>query len=145
MAYFFLDEDEGHVQGSSEYQATLNGYTFYFSSAENRDLFESDPWTYAPMFGAYCSWGMSGEYAPQWDWEPDTLGPGVDVDLWLIYDGHLYLFLAEEAMEKFLTDVPGHAADGIARWEEWFGSLDTAPFNTKCYVVDDDDNEEAQA
>jgi len=141
VAYFFLSEDDDHVQGVEDYQATLNGYTFYFSSSANRDLFLSDPYSYAPQFGAFCSWGVSGEYPPQYDWRPETLGPGVDVDLWLIHDGNLYLFLAEEAMEKFLEDVPGYALQGKERWESWFGTVDAAPFNTRCYVVPDDDDE----
>lgn len=63
VAYFSLDEEseETHINGSSTFTSQLNGYTFWFSSDENQSLFEADPWKYAPMFGGYCSWGMSEE------------------------------------------------------------------------------------
>eukprot|EP00952_Eustigmatos_sp_NYUAD-ZCMA_P004609 20282-Eustigmatos_ZCMA.PRE.1 len=48
--------------GSSDYTATLNGYTFYFASKENMETFVSAPWSYAPAFGGYCSWGMTEEH-----------------------------------------------------------------------------------
>ena len=33
--------------------AELDGYTFLFSSAANRALFEADPWKYAPAYGGF--------------------------------------------------------------------------------------------
>lgn len=67
VAYFSLDEDDSGVLGSEDYQANLTStdmtnstkkmedtnYTFYFSSAENRETFLSDPWKYTPNWGAF--------------------------------------------------------------------------------------------
>jgi len=39
--------------GDPDYSAQLNGYTFWFKNAENRDTFEADPWTYAPQCGGF--------------------------------------------------------------------------------------------
>lgn len=40
VAYFSLEESESAVFGSEDYASTYNGYLFYFSSAENQELFE---------------------------------------------------------------------------------------------------------
>ena len=41
------------VKGSSEYAHTWNDAKWYFSSAENKDLFIADPERYAPQYGGY--------------------------------------------------------------------------------------------
>ncbi len=46
--------------GTVRYTRTLNDRVFYFISAENAKLFEADPWHYAPKYGGFCSWAMSG-------------------------------------------------------------------------------------
>lgn len=50
VAYF----TEGHsVKGKSKFSHTWNDAKWYFSSAENRDLFAADPERYAPQYGGY--------------------------------------------------------------------------------------------
>lgn len=39
--------------GSSDFSATLSGYTFHFLNAANRDAFNADPWTFAPAYGGF--------------------------------------------------------------------------------------------
>jgi len=39
--------------GVADYSAQLNGYTFWFKNAENRDTFSVEPWTYAPQCGGF--------------------------------------------------------------------------------------------
>ncbi len=41
------------VLGRSEYAHEWNDAVWYFSSAENRDLFAADPERYAPQYGGY--------------------------------------------------------------------------------------------
>ena len=41
------------ILGTSEFSTTLNGFSFFFATAVNRDVFVSDPWTYAPSWGAF--------------------------------------------------------------------------------------------
>ena len=41
------------VKGQSKYSYTWNDAKWYFNSAENQDLFASDPERYAPKYGGY--------------------------------------------------------------------------------------------
>lgn len=54
--YFTSNSDKG-VQGSSDIVSTHNSafgnYSFYFSTTENKELFDSDPWAYAPKYGGF--------------------------------------------------------------------------------------------
>lgn len=54
VAYFSLKPTDPPVLVSDEkYTAMHNGYTFRFSSQENRDLFAADPWAFAPQYGGF--------------------------------------------------------------------------------------------
>ena len=41
------------VKGKSEFSHKWNDAKWYFSSADNRDLFAADPESYAPQYGGY--------------------------------------------------------------------------------------------
>lgn len=41
------------VKGKKEFSFQWNDATWYFKSAENRDIFATDPLRYAPQFGGY--------------------------------------------------------------------------------------------
>jgi len=41
------------VKGKSEFSHKWNDAKWYFSSAENKDLFAADPERYAPQYGGY--------------------------------------------------------------------------------------------
>lgn len=41
------------VKGKSEFSHKWNDAKWYFSSADNRDLFAADPERYAPQYGGY--------------------------------------------------------------------------------------------
>jgi len=41
------------VKGKSKFSHKWNDAKWYFSSAENRDLFAADPERYAPQYGGY--------------------------------------------------------------------------------------------
>ena len=45
--------DKRAVKGKKEFFYQWNDATWYFKSAENRDLFAADPLRYAPQFGGY--------------------------------------------------------------------------------------------
>lgn len=45
--------DKRAVKGKKEFSYEWNNATWYFKSAENRDLFAADPLRYAPQFGGY--------------------------------------------------------------------------------------------
>ena len=50
------------VKGSPEFTHSYNGATWYFASAANRDTFAADPAGYAPQYGGYCAYAVSGGY-----------------------------------------------------------------------------------
>ena len=45
------------VEGDKEFTAEWNGAKWRFKSAENRDLFQSDPERWAPKYGGYWRLG----------------------------------------------------------------------------------------
>lgn len=68
------------VKGSKEFSFTHAGQIWYFASAENLEVFKSNPEKYAPQFGGYCAYGMSRGYKAK-----------TDPDAWTIVNGKLYL------------------------------------------------------
>lgn len=68
------------VKGLKEFSFTHAGQIWYFASAENLEVFKSNPEKYAPQFGGYCAYGMSRGYKAKT--EPDA---------WTIVNGKLYL------------------------------------------------------
>lgn len=102
VAYFTKDKA---VEGSAKYTATHEGAIYRFSSAENRDLFNSDADRYAPQFGGYCAMGVA-------------LNKKLDVDpqAFYIQEGKLYLNLNKDVQKKWLTDVPGHLKTADRIW-----------------------------
>jgi YHS domain-containing protein len=77
VAYF----NEGRpVEGKSEFSQEWMDATWYFASAENRDLFAADPEKYAPQYGGYCAWAVSQGYTAN-----------IDPQAWKVVDDKLYL------------------------------------------------------
>ncbi|NJN00828.1 MAG: YHS domain-containing protein, partial [Aquincola sp.] len=59
VAYF---SDGKPVKGSAEHRFEHKGSVFHFASKANRDAFAAAPDRYAPQYGGYCAFGMSGGY-----------------------------------------------------------------------------------
>ena len=54
VAYFNLTAGDPPVMVSSRtYTSQLSGFTFRFSSAHNKALFDENPWQYAPAYGGF--------------------------------------------------------------------------------------------
>jgi YHS domain-containing protein len=81
------------VKGSDKFAYHWLGADWYFSSAENRELFKREPVRYAPQYGGYCADGVSA----------GTITTNIDPKAWRIIDGKLYL-----------SYDPG-AADGLVK------------------------------
>ena len=56
VAYFTQNKA---IEGSAKYTAIYNDAIYRFSSAKNRDLFNSNPEKYAPQYGRFCAYGMT--------------------------------------------------------------------------------------
>ena len=104
VAYFTVNAP---VPGSSEFTYEWGGATWQFSSAENRDLFVSNPEAYAPQYGGHCAWAVAQGYtAPT---EPDA---------WSIVDGKLYLNFNRSIQTRWERDISGNIAKGDSNWPE---------------------------
>ena len=105
VAYFTKNEA---VRGSSKYNYDWSGMTWFFATAEDRDLFSAAPEKYAPQFGGFCSLSVAyGKY---------SRGGG---DAWTIHEGKLYLNYDKKVMADFRQNLPGN----ISKAEGWWPTV----------------------
>jgi YHS domain-containing protein len=79
VAYFNQNKA---VKGSKQFSASADGIIYYFSSAENKDLFVKDYTKYEPQYGGWCAYAM-GATNEKVEIDPETFK---------IINGKLYLF-----------------------------------------------------
>jgi YHS domain-containing protein len=104
VAYFTMEKP---VEGSTDHSVMHNGATFLFASAENKEMFETDPERYAPQFGGYCAYAVSkGATAKT---EPDA---------WTVVDDKLYLNFNTEVRALWKLDIPGNIARANENWPD---------------------------
>jgi len=104
VAYFA----EGRpVEGKSEFAHDWMDATWYFASAEHRDLFAADPEKYAPQYGGYCAWAAAQGYTAK-----------IDPEAWKIVDDRLYLNYSKDVQAQWAQDIPGNIAKGDANWPQ---------------------------
>ena len=70
------------VQGKATWSASVEGVTYYFSSAANKAIFQKNPMQYEPQYGGWCAYAM-GYNGKKVDVDPETFK---------ILNGKLYLF-----------------------------------------------------
>lgn len=92
-------------RGQERFSSSYLGETWYFASAENKALFDTDPDRYAPAYGGYCAYAMSRNYVVS-----------TDPDAWHIEDGRLYLNYSLGVRKTWLKDVPGYIERADANW-----------------------------
>ena len=102
VAYF----NEGRaVRGSDRFTYQWMGATWKFASAENRDLFASNPEKYAPQYGGFCAWAVSQGYTAP-----------IDPNAWKIVNGKLYLNYNKRVQRTWQKDIPGNIAKADRNW-----------------------------
>ncbi len=104
VSYFTQNKD---TQGNPAIKSTYENVTFYFSSAENKALFDKAPTKYLPQYGGYCANGIV--YGIPW---------GGDADTWRMIEGKLYIFGGAGSRDAFLLDVPKNRALADKYWTE---------------------------
>ena len=93
------------TMGKRGLQQEWNGATWFFASAENRDLFAADPEKYAPQYGGYCAYAVSlGKTA------------GIDPKAFKVEGGKLYLNYSKKIQKKWEEDVEGNIAKAEEKW-----------------------------
>lgn len=93
--------------GLATISTRVNGVTYRFATAANRDAFMADPERYLPAYGGYCAMGMVG-------------GRKFDIDptAWRIENGTLYLNKDPKTQQSWLRDVPGNIRKADVKWPE---------------------------
>lgn len=99
--------DRKATRGSSEFAYEWKGATWWFSSAENRDLFIADPERWAPQFGGYCAWAIV----------KDQVRP-IDPKIFRIFNDKLYLNLNMKIHKRWLAKHNEFIQEGEARWPD---------------------------
>ena len=93
------------VKGNPTIFSKTNGATYYFASAEDKDLFDKDPAKYTPQFGGYCAYGVS---------KGDLVK--IEVDAFQIVSGRLLLQYNKGIRDKFNKDPGGNLKAADANW-----------------------------
>lgn len=102
VAYFVENKP---VKGNPAFSARVDGATYYFATAANRDRFVADPGRYRPQYGGYCAYGVAQ-------------GGTFDVDptAFAVVDGKLYLNLDHDVQALWRKDVPGFIKQADNEW-----------------------------
>jgi len=79
VAYFTKNKP---VKGKKDLAVYDQGATYYFSSAENKELFKNNPAKYEPEYGGWCAYAM-GAKGEKVEIDPETFK---------IVNGKLFLF-----------------------------------------------------
>lgn len=69
------------TRGKVEHKVSLPERTYYFETAENKNLFSATPTKYEPQYGGFCASGAAF-----------AIKLGSDPTSWQIYDGRLFIF-----------------------------------------------------
>jgi YHS domain-containing protein len=97
---------DGHPEkGSAEYQASYDDATYWFKSAEHRELFVADPDHYAPQFAGYCAVTLSR--GAKYEADPEA---------WAIADGRLYVFGSKAGVPVFRAQTASVIEKATENW-----------------------------
>jgi YHS domain-containing protein len=114
----------GYKQGNPAIKSTYENITFYFSSAENKALFDKEPAKYLPEFGGYCANGIV--YSIPW---------GGDADTFVMIGGKLYMFGGAGSRDAFMLDPQKNVALANKYWGEEVSGSNALMHRTKRTTV----------
>lgn len=69
-------------RGSKQHKSTYEGISYYFTSAEQKAIFERDPRKYMPQYGGFCAFGIYAGAKFR-----------IDPNKFVVDNGKYYLFL----------------------------------------------------
>src|SRR5262245_58622166 len=102
VAYFTANKA---VKGTSKFSSEYDGARYFFTSAEHKELFDTNPTKYAPAYGGYCGYAAS----------IDRLSP-IRPEWFQIIDGRLILQHNKKAYDKFNADLKGNLMKADQNW-----------------------------
>ncbi len=102
VAYFTMSKP---VEGNADFSSQWNDATWYFTSAENKAMFDASPEKYAPQYGGYCAYAVS------------TGATASTVpEAWSIVDGKLYLNYSLGVRTRWQSDTAGYIEKADKNW-----------------------------
>ncbi|MBX3390869.1 MAG: hypothetical protein KF691_15580 [Phycisphaeraceae bacterium] len=93
------------VKGDPALARTFAGATYYFVSADNKNMFEKEPTKYVPEFGGFCGYAAS----------INKVSP-VNPEIYQLVDGKLVLQHTDEAYRLFNQDTSGNYTKAEQNW-----------------------------
>jgi YHS domain-containing protein len=113
VAYFTVGKP---TLGDARFTHEWNGAAWRFASQQNLDRFRAEPGRYAPQYGGYCAFAMSG----------GAFSPG-DAKRWRIEGDKLYLNANVFAQTLWELDIPKRVTDADGHWPIKKQELEAAP------------------
>jgi YHS domain-containing protein len=110
VAYFISNKA---IKGNKQFASVVEGITYYFSSAANREAFNRAPKHYEPQYGGWCAYAM-GATNEKVEVDPETFK---------IKDGKLFLFYhswVNNTLTKWNKDEASLYAKAEANWKTIF-------------------------
>ncbi len=102
VAYF---KQGAPVAGQARYSLVWRNAVWQFATSANMDVFERNPYGFAPRYGGYCAMsltqGVLSRTRPQ---------------AWAIHDGHLYLTHSEDARDRWQQNPDAFIQQANAQW-----------------------------
>lgn len=83
------------VRGNPAFSSTYGGQRYYFTGADAKKQFDSDPKRFAPQFGGLCSTALGGSYLKRMPSDPKVFA---------LHHDKLYLFSSERAKRAFVKN-----------------------------------------
>lgn len=110
VAYF---SQNTAVRGSATHSYEWAGTTWFFSSADHRDLFAAEPAKYAPQYGGHCSLSVA----------KGKTGQG-SAEAWTVYRKKLYLNASKEVEKRWEQDMSGNIFRADREWPQLKAQLE---------------------
>ncbi len=110
VAYFTSNKA---VEGKKELAVVADGVIYYFSSAQNKELFKANHLKYEPQYGGWCAYAM-GATNDKVEIDPETFK---------ILNGKLYLFYhtwSNNTLTKWNKDEASLKTKADASWIKFF-------------------------
>ena len=103
VAYFTLGTA---TLGVATYELVWDGVHYRFANAQHREVFRANPDKYAPQFGGQCAMNMANGNRRE-----------SDPTVWVISNGHLYVFASAAGSERFRQESEANATRAATNWQ----------------------------
>jgi YHS domain-containing protein len=110
VAYFTQNKP---IKGKKELAVVADGVTYYFATAEDKELFKKDFKKYEPQYGGWCAYAM-GATGEKVEIDPETFK---------IIGGKLYLFYhswTNNTLNKWNKDEANLKSKADVSWSKFF-------------------------